>query len=138
MRDPGSDAERERLFKAANGEYLKARAVLLLDRDGRTIVTDLEALQGRIRTYGILVDYQERRVEASKPDAEDHEERLDWHYGQLRTMVDKLVEDCRALVERVAASAGVAQESQSYGQLSIDREELTRTVTSDVGLRVTT
>lgn len=106
MRDPGSDQQRRLLLDSANAEYMKARATLLLDRDGRTIVADLEALERSIRKYGILIDYQEVRVEAGHPDAENRQERLDWHYGQMRSSVDELVEDCRALIERVAASTG--------------------------------
>lgn len=103
MRDPGSDNERRRLLDSANAEYMKARATLLLDADGRTLVADLEAIERSLRQYGILVDYQETRVEAHHPETEDRQERLDWHYAQLRDAVDKLVEDCRALIERVAA-----------------------------------
>jgi len=103
MRDPGSDNERRQLLDSANAEYMKARATLLLDSDGRTLVADLEAIERSLRQYGILVDYQERRVEAHHPETEDRQERLDWHYAQLRDAVDKLVGDCRALIERVAA-----------------------------------
>jgi hypothetical protein len=109
MRDPGSDRERRLLLDSANGEYLKARATLLLDPDGRTLVVDLEAIERTLRQYGIMVDYQENRVEAGHADAEDRQERLEWHYGQLRAAVDKLVDDCRALIERVAASADVIE-----------------------------
>jgi hypothetical protein len=115
MRDPGSDKERRRLLDSANAEYLKAHSTLLLDPDGRTLVADLEAIERSLRQYGILVDYQEHRVEAGHADTEDRQEGLDWHYGQLRTGVDKLVEDCRALIERVATSTDVTEQPTTQG-----------------------
>src|SRR5438094_2179410 len=71
MRDPGSDRERRLLLDSANAAYLKARATLLLDPDGRTLVGDLEAIERSLRQYGIMVDYQENRVEARHADTED-------------------------------------------------------------------
>ena len=115
MRDAGSDKERRRLLDSANAEYRKARSTLLLDPDGRTMVADLEAIERSLRQYGILVDYQEQRVEAGHADTEDRQERLDWHYGQLRTAVEKLVEDCRAIIERVAASTDVTEQPTPQG-----------------------
>lgn len=73
-----------------------------------------------------MVDFQDRRIDAQHADVESHHERLDWHYGELRTKVDKLVEDCIALFEQVAGPA--SEDPQNCGQLSTVRDERTTTV----------